>query len=98
MGQRLNFRIINYKLFLNYAFNIRLNIEAQSSKYWPIWTAGQGSKYWTGLVLAVITLAVITLAVITLAVITLAVVTLAVITLAVVILAVVTLALICSCL
>jgi hypothetical protein len=88
MGQGLNYYFINYKLFLNYAFNIRLNIEAQSSKYWPIWTAGQGSKYWTGLVLAVITLAVITLAV----------VTLAVITLAVVILAVVTLALICSCL
>ena len=62
------FLLINYKLFLNYAFNIRLDIEAQSSKYWPIKAAGQGSKYWTGLTLAVFTLAVVPLAVVTLAV------------------------------
>ena len=57
----LNFNY--YKLFLNYAFNIRLNIEAQSSKYWPIKAAGQGSKYWTGLTLAVMTAAMVKVAV-----------------------------------
>ena len=64
----------HYKFFLDYAFNIRLNIEAQSSKYWPIWTAGQGSKYWTGLILAVMALAVMTLAVMSPAVVTVAVI------------------------
>ena len=59
---------LGLQMFFNYAFNIRLNIEAQSSKYWPIKAAGQGSKYWTGLTIAVFTLAVVPLAVVTLAV------------------------------
>ena len=63
MGQDFNLYLFNYNLCFNYAFNIRLNIEAQSSKYWPIWTAGQGSKYWTGLILAVMTAAMVTVAV-----------------------------------
>jgi hypothetical protein len=67
MGKDSDCLIDYYNLCFNYTFNIRLNIEAQSSKYWPIWTAGQGSNYWTGLVLAVITLAVVILAVVTLA-------------------------------
>ena len=63
MGQYYSFYLFNYNLCFNYAFNIRLNIEAQSSKYWPIKAAGQGSKYWEGLTLAVMTAAMVTVAV-----------------------------------
>ena len=50
--------------YFEHAFIFRCpNIRAQSSKYWPIKGAGQGSKYWTGLTLAVMTAAMVTVAV-----------------------------------
>ena len=51
MGQYFSFNFIYYNFDFNYAFNIRLNIEAQSSKYLP---EGLSSKYWAGLTLAMV--------------------------------------------
>ena len=48
MGQVKLIYFNNYKPYFNYTFNIRLNKEAQSSKYFP---GGLGSKYWAGLTL-----------------------------------------------
>ena len=55
-----------YRRNFRHAFIFRCpNIRAQSSKYWPIKAAGQGSKYWTGLTAVIMTAPIMTAVIMT---------------------------------